>query len=309
MFDEDEDDAIRAAHEALATEGVIEPLSRDEAETRRWLDWELCSLVENRFVEGVDPLAFTAADRARWEPRASSGEPLSSPHEQGYFRRSYWLRDGADRAGTIALGTVYMGFGLLTVSSLYTLPSHRGRGIAGRALRRAHAAVIAHGGRGLRVPAYWTWQPAVRFYLGLGMWAQGWKHAAVFGFEDDLPPHRIAAGDGEARFAVVEGGVETALIEAARAGDRLVWRELPALSERLARRARETFAVALATRGFPLIRSEEAWADRHASSDGGWPEGLAMRIEAWEAWDRRSGYAVRTPRIPGIAYRAWDEIR
>ena len=53
----------------------------------------------------------------------------------------------------------------------------------------------------------------------------------------------------------------------------------------------------------PLIRSPEAWKQRHASSDAGHPEDLAYKIEVFEACDRRSGYEVRAPRIPGLAYR------
>lgn len=311
--DEDEDDrGPQAAHAALVAEGVLEPLSRDLDETRRWLDCELCSLVENRFFVPLDPSSLTPEDRARWEPRASSDEPLSSPHGHDWYRRVYWMRDGGERVGTFALGTTYMGTRLVTVSSLYTLPGRRRRGAAARVLRRAQAAVVTHGGAGLRVPTYWTWQPAIRFYLGLGMWLLHWKHSPVFFWRDEQPQHRIEIGEREARFGVVEAGAVTPLLEATRAGARLGWYEHPAMTEprgsHLAYHARETFAVALATHGFPLIRSDEAWAERHLSSDAGQPEGLAYKIEAWEAWEHKSGHEVRTPRIPGLAYRAWSAI-
>jgi hypothetical protein len=64
----------------------------------------------------------------------------------------------------------------------------------------------------------------------------------------------------------------------------------------------------LAVRGWPLIRSEEAWAQRHNWSDSGEPEGLAYKIEIFEAIDRRHGFTVRTPRIPGSRYRDLDAI-
>ena len=63
--------------------------------------------------------------------------------------------------------------------------------------------------------------------------------------------------------------------------------------------ARRTFAVALAVRGFPLVRSPEAAGD-------GEPEGLARQIVRFEAWDLRAGWEVRTPRIPGLSYPSWD---
>jgi GNAT superfamily N-acetyltransferase len=155
-MDDDDDSADRArkdilaAHAALVEQGMLEPLSTDEAETRRWLDCELASLVENRFFTDLDARALSDQERARWEPRASSDEPLSSPHGHAYYRLAYWLREGGERAGTLALSTTYSGVGMVTVSSLYVLPSHRRRGIAAAALSRAHEAVRAHGGRSSR---------------------------------------------------------------------------------------------------------------------------------------------------------------
>lgn len=296
-------DRILAAHAALIVDRTVEPLSPDPAETRRWLDCELASLVEGRFFVPLDPLALTPADRACWEPRATSEEPLSSPHGHDWYRLPYWLLDGGARVGTIALATSFMGAQLVTVSSLYTLPGQRRRGLAARALRRAQAAVVAEGGRGLRVPAYWTWQPAVRFYLGLGMWITDWKHSLVFCWRRDLPEHRIEVGEREARFGVVKEGRVEPLLVATREGDRLGWTEIVPPGPEVPREAGYTFAVALATHGFPLIRSAAAWEARYASSDAGDPEGLAYKIEVFEACDRRSGYEVRAPRLPGLAYR------
>jgi GNAT superfamily N-acetyltransferase len=304
----DERTHILDAHAALVDEGVIEPLSRDPAETRLWLDCELASLVENRFFDPIDPLAMTPELRAAWEPRATSGEPLSSPHGHDWYRVPFWMRDGIERAGTIALATSLMGPQLVTVSSLYTMPGRRRRGIAKQVLDRAHAAVTAAGYRGLRVPAYWSWQPAVRFYLGLGMWIANWKHSLVFCRRNDLPEHRIEIGETEARFSIVKDGEAVPLIEAKRAGDRLVWTELVHLrGDAMYFHAGETFAVALATHGFPLIRSDLAWEERYGSTDGGDPEGLAYKIDGWEAWDRKSGFEVRAPRIPGLQYSEWKD--
>jgi len=314
--DEDHDDRahIRAAHAALVAEGALEPLSRDEAETRRWLDCELASLVENRFFEPIDPLAMTSATRSRWEPTATSDEPLSSPHGQDWYRIPYWIKDRGERVGTMGLATTYMGIGMVTVSSLYVLPKRRGRGLAGGALGRAQAAVRAHGGRCLRVPAYWSWQPAVRFYLGLGMWVGNWKHSLVFAWHEQLPAHRVEVEDDRATFGVDRGGRVEPLIVAARDGARLDWTELPRFAElrdeepQVYHLARSTFALQLAVNGFPLVRSAEAWERRHDSADAGQPEGLAYKIELFEAWDRRSGFTLRTPRIPGLAYREWEDI-
>jgi hypothetical protein len=69
-----------------------------------------------------------------------------------------------------------------------------------------------------------------------------------------------------------------------------------------------TFSVALAARGWPLLRTDASWRNRHAHADGGYPEGLAGKIEIFEAYDRKCGFEVRTPRIPGIPYRDYDAI-
>jgi hypothetical protein len=60
--------------------------------------------------------------------------------------------------------------------------------------------------------------------------------------------------------------------------------------------------------GWPLIRSEEAWERRWHWSGAGEPEGLAYKIEIFEAVYRERGFDVRTPRIPGIQYRSLEEI-
>ena len=203
MDDPDDESArIHAAHTALCAEGALAPLGPGEAETRLWLDCEVASLAENRFFAAVDPLAMTPEIRARWEPRATSDEPLSSPHGQAWYRAPYWILDGGARAGTMALSTSPSGTGAITVSSLYVLPSLRRLGVAARALRRAHAALRAAGGALLRVPAYWTWQPAVRCYLALGLWISDWKHSLVFTTRDDLPLFHVEARGDEARFVV-----------------------------------------------------------------------------------------------------------
>jgi len=74
------------------------------------------------------------------------------------------------------------------------------------------------------------------------------------------------------------------------------------------RSAPGTFAVHLALAGWPLIRSKENWEHRYRWSDAGEPEGLAYKIEIFEAVSRKRGFEVRTPRIPGIQYRTRDEI-
>jgi hypothetical protein len=72
--------------------------------------------------------------------------------------------------------------------------------------------------------------------------------------------------------------------------------------------ARTTLAVALATRGWPLLADPQTYKP-------GWhgdavnPTGLADRIVAWEAWAREQDWIVNTPRIPGLEYPSWSELQ
>lgn len=65
--------------------------------------------------------------------------------------------------------------------------------------------------------------------------------------------------------------------------------------------ARSTFAVALAVNRWPLLR---AGLDEVAGYDVGGPDVLARKIAIFEFLDRRNGFDVRTPRIPGLPYEA-----
>ncbi|XXX73185.1 GNAT family N-acetyltransferase [Sorangium sp. So ce134] len=313
--DGDVDRRMRAIHAALVAGGAIAPLAMEDAETRLWMDCELASLVENRFFERVDPAARGAELRDVWEPRATrDGAQLGTPHAGARYAVPYWLVRGGRRVGTVALSTGARGEPLLEVSSLYVLPAHRGRGVAGAALRRADGAARAHGVPGLRVQTCWSWQPAVRFYLGLRMWVAGWADALAFVWRGGLPAHDIEIGEREASFGVVIGGRTEHLIRASREGDRLGWVESPRMRAYRGEGADVgslgpgTFAVALATRGFPLLRSEGRARERRRSPGSGEPEGLAYKIELFEAVDRSFGFDVRTPRVPGLLYRAYDDI-
>jgi hypothetical protein len=196
------------------------------------------------------------------------------------------------------------------VFSLYVFPSRRSSGLAYRALRAVHEASVAAGFIGIRVATHWTWQAAVRRYLfRYGMWAWSFKRSVDFVWARDLPPHTITIDDRTARFAVDRDDHTIELLAASRDGDVLVWNELPAMAStklngNLVFHARSTFAVALASHGWPLLRAGDD-LDRAAGSDIGGPDVLARKIAIFEALDRRSGFDVRVPRIPGLPYEAF----
>jgi hypothetical protein len=116
----------------------------------------------------------------------------------------------------------------------------------------------------------------------------------------------LSIGDREARFAIEYDGRPVELLRATHEGDRLGWQETGAANgeHELGFHARATFSVALALAGWPLLRARELF-DEAAGADIGGPEVLARKIALFEWLDRRAGFPVRQPRIPGVPY---DEI-
>lgn len=300
---------IEACCRQLMGERVIEPLSTEEGETRSWNLWELASLIEGHYHVQLDVSRLSEDERRAYENRVTfGGHPLGSPH--GEYRHPFWLLADGRRVGTIAIATMHSGLSLVSISSLYVDPEVRSRNIARRALEAVFRAAIASGARGIRLDANWTWQPALRFYARIGMWVRMWKHNLVLTWQQDLPPYRVDIDDPEARFLIQEGDRWHAAVTARRLGDRLGWasEDLRCHPIEMSHCIPGTFALHLALAGWPLVRSEEAWERRYHWSDVGEPEGLAYKIEIFEAVCRQRGFDVRTPRIPGIRYRDLDEI-
>jgi GNAT superfamily N-acetyltransferase len=205
---------------------------------------------------------------------------------------------------------MYFGLDLISISSLYVDPAVRRRNIARHALEAVFGAAIANGAGGIRLDTNWTWQPSVRFYARIGMWVWMWKHNLVLTWQPELPPYRVEIGTSQAHFLIEQDGQWRSVVTARHLGDRLGWEphDLEGQSRAVLRCIPGTFALHLALAGWPLIRSEETWARRHDWSDAGEPEGLAYKIEIFEAVDRQRGFEVHTPRIPGLQYRDLDEI-
>jgi GNAT superfamily N-acetyltransferase len=308
----DEEALIHDSLAELTRTLLLEPLSEDQMEVRAWLDLELASLVEGHFGEIVDAGRLSPSERAKWEGKATyEGAGLRTPHDA--FMLAFWILDEGKRVGTVAFGTTFMGSSLVSVHSLYIQPEKRRIGLAGRVLRTSFEAVRARGCTGLYIASSWTWPDAMRFYARLGLWVRGWKHSLVFTWQRELPDYRVETSAGAARFLVCIEGTWEPWFAAEPNGDELVWHDLrPNRSDdRLDEvhfLAPGTFALHLALEGWPLIRSREQWEARWRHSDCGEIEGLACKIEVFEAVARNDGYVIRTPRIPGIAYRDLGEI-
>jgi ribosomal protein S18 acetylase RimI-like enzyme len=301
-------DNMTKMHVLLVTRGVIEPLSPDDYDVQRWLDCELASLVEGHFHVIIDPGSLNAIDRQEWERRATCGHGLRDPRREE-FRKVYWLRDQGERVGTLGIASTGFGGPHIGISSLYVRPEFRRRGIAPRVLDEAYNAALQAGGQGLYLDTNWSWQPAVQFYLRLGLWVRNWKHSLLLMRSQSLCEYRVGVENERATFsAQANDGTWTPLFDAEHRGDTLGWFERDAVKTRSEELAAEhylapgTFALHLALRGWPLVRSVDDWARRYDWCDMGMPEGLAYKIAVFEAIDRERRFDVRAPRIPGLDY-------
>lgn len=302
------DEPLLEACQRLVTRGLIAPVAHGDEEVRQWLDWELASLIEGHVHRLVDVRALPHAERLHWERQVTDNGLRDPRHDE--LRRVYWLLYDNERVGTLGIDSSRLGRSEVCITSLYVRPDLRRRGVAARALDALHDAAVGTGANGLRIETSWCWQPAVRFYLGRGLWVRNWKHSLVFIRSTGLCPYRVDIAGPRASFSVLTTGTWTPLIEAEHRGASLGWTELAAYSSLdqsrfvLHHLAPGTFALHLAASGWPLVRSTHEWRRRHQWSDMGMPEGLAYKIAVFESIDRERGYDVRAPRIPGLDYDA-----
>lgn len=303
------EEAVARVHERLVAQGVVAPVALGGQEELRWHDCDLASLAENRLGERADPRTLDEARRQDWLARATSEERLWQPRMRPY-EVGYWLLEDGARIGTIALASTSLGNTLLNIASFYLFPSERGRGAGRRALTRVRDA-LAEDGMGIRLDTCWTWQPAVHFYIRLGMWVYMWKRELCFRWSKGEPPPLLEVHDDEATLSVELAGRRTTLCRARRDGDRLLWEDVATEHEdealtSLAWQADSSFALGLALHGWPLVRSPEQWEQSYWA-DAGPPEALAYKITLWEAFDRHMGWRVATPRIAGLQYPSWEQ--
>lgn len=291
--------------------GLLEPVASGGRDERLWLDCDLASLAEHRLGDTTGPFGLTDARREDWQARATADKPHTLDRRNGY-ERCYWLLEGAERVGTIALSRMAYGMADARVSSLYVFPSRRGRGVGQRALERLGAA-LADQDCGYRLDTCWAWQRVLRFYLRRGLWVYMWKRELTLHWARALPRHLIEVTDEAVTLSAQAGDRRVVLATGRTHGDRLeldvpppeTWEGTP--FHEVAWNADSTLSLALALEGRAMRRSPED-AERCRGADCGAPEALARKIEIWEAHDRAYGWKVETPRIPGLEYPSWAEL-
>lgn len=296
---------IAEGHRALVAGGWLAPLALGGPEQDAWADCELAAYAEHRLGDRTDPRQLDAARRARWLEEATI-ELAVPPHDRP-SERDYWLLDGDRPVGTAALGTSLSAPRHVDLWSLYVYPHERGRGFAHRALNAIRQA-FADQGLGLCLSASWTWQPALRFYMRLGLWVRAWKRDIELYATPGVPAPQLSIHGDSAALCVEQDGELVELVSARRDGGQLVLYDRPPSGRAgaLFPDACSTLSLGLALEGWPLLRTPEDWArERHAEAMA--PEGLAQRIVRWEGWYRSRSWRVVTPRIPGLAYAPWED--
>lgn len=295
--------AVERARSQLVACGLARLATTSEADTTYFLAAEVASVLEHRRGVVLEPAALTRREVDDWrahEPRAV--ENLELQPRAG----ALVLLDEGVRIGTVCFDDFEGWAADAHVSSLYVAPGWRSRGVASELLDALHAMLAPPYG-GLSLATYWTWPRAVRFYLRHGCSVRQWKHALVFLWRTP-EVHWDVRFEGEvATFVWTRAGHAPRTWTARRVAGWLEWAE-PSERDVDWHDAMMTFAVVLATRGWPIARSAATLAHGVRWSDGGYPEGLAHRIERWEAQDRERGFVVDTPRLPSLPYREWSEL-
>jgi GNAT superfamily N-acetyltransferase len=294
----------------LIVRGMLQPLRLGGVDERAWMDCDLASMAENRIGDNTPPGELTDALRERWHQRAMT-EPLWSASRRSKYERLYWLQRDGQRVGTLGLSAGVADSAWVRVASLYVQREHRGQGTARTVLGELRSA-LQREGLGVRLETNWTWQPALRMYLRMGMWVHMWKRELVLRWDVSTPAPILEFDGDRASLSVELDGTRTMLAQASREGERLVLGECPPSDhpevEELRWSASSTFVLGLAMHGWPMVRSPKDW-DRSRIADAGPPEALAYRITLWEAWSHTQGWTVDTPRIPGLDYPTWDEYQ
>jgi GNAT superfamily N-acetyltransferase len=295
--------AVARARAALVTQGLARGVASARADTDYFLAAEVAAVLEHCRGRVLDPATLDPADVAalRAEDPSALSELEPVPREGALV-----LCEGDARIGTVCFDDFEGLSPYAQISSLYVAPAWRARGVASQLLDGL-AALLSPPYAGLSLTTYWSWQPAVRFYLRHGCTVRQWKHGLVFLWRGEDVRWRVDFRGDVATFTWHRESESPRTWTARRRDGWLDWTE-PTPFDIDWSDGTMTFAVLLAMRGWPLARGPETLSEGWRWMDCGYPEGLAARIERWEAWDRHRGLRVDTPRIPSLPYRSWLEL-
>ncbi len=295
--------AAAAARAGLAEAGLARAADASPEDTAYFLAAELAAVLEQRRGLILDPATLDAAAldalRAREPAALTDLEPRPRPG-------ALVLLEAGERIGTVCFDDFEGMSPYAQISSLYVAPRWRARGVASHLLDGV-AALLSPAYAGLSLTTYWSWQRAVRFYLRHGCVVRQWKHGLVFLWRVAGVRWDVAFAGDVASFTWTRAGAPARTWTARRQDGWLHWDE-PSPYDIDWSDGTMTFGLLLAMAGWPLDRSPATRAEAWRWLDCGYSEGLAARIERWEALDRSRGFVVDTPRIPGIAYRSRAEL-
>lgn len=302
--------ALFAGHTLFQSVNTADPAQRN-----LWARCELAIFAEHRLATVIDPCTLTDGAFAKLCRRALAHNETLSDLARHTFFQPFWIQADGRMAGMVAFTLVpNTPRPFVQVWDFYLLPAARGQGLGRTVLDTVFATAVANGFDGFRLSTEWIYQKAVRYYLRRGLWLTGWKRHLDFARYAGLPDFCCEFTNQVARFAILSKDCNGLLYSARRDGPFLKLSTAP-LAQRLDTTrpillsyALCTFSLGLALNGWPLVRSAEAWDNRFGCGDGGMPEGLAYKIELFEAWAKEQGFLVLTPRIPGLAYRDWQTL-
>lgn len=277
---------------------VLRSAEGDAERLQAFIDRDLASMGEGFRGLEFDAFPLTAEQRASVVATLPPGW-VAPTARQRLGERLLVLHEGAV-IGTVAL-MAWPHQSRLHVSSLYVDPDYRGRGVARQVLDRVQAAAsLVLEEAALELSTEWTWFHPVIVYLRLGFWLRLYKRGLTL-VRGGGPVLHLDLDDPERiRLVVERDGERTELAHAWRQGDELGWWEHDGLESSwsfdLPMRVRGTLGLAVACRGWPLRRSDQAWLAGRNQFDMGGPEGLGHRIRRWQQWADEQGLRIAGPR-------------
>ena len=301
--------ALQAAAEVASPDGRLRlrPVGDRLEEQQAWVDLDLASMVEGFHGQRLNP-PLSEDDRSRAIAGLPPGWEVPPLDPDESFGARYWIVEHQIICGTVLLTPPFPRDATIGVFALYVMPEARGRGLAADTLDLAERAASGAGLMGVQLDALWTWGRALRFYLDRGFWVRRWRHAMHL-VRGPVLPRRLVRWEGDrATLSCPVRGEERVLIEAERRGERLGWTLYPNAIQAAGPflsplQIEASFALLLATRGWPLLTTEGAWERPRPPTELGGPDALGLHIERMHALAALDGVRIEAPRIPGLPYR------
>lgn len=170
MFDDLRARRIDAALAAAAlTDLRLVPVATSWRENHRWVDHDLCALVERWRGAVLDPAELTPSARAACHAAIARVARVAPVLPDPGFQTRWWITLNGREAGTLATARFVGRGGTLAVFALHVSPAHRRAGVASDALALAEQAARTVGLEGVSTELRWGEREALRFLVRRGL--------------------------------------------------------------------------------------------------------------------------------------------